>query len=63
MPAAVVEEVDFGPLLRAREDAGPNDAAVVATRRKTMLATLTGLTALHGTATDGEEDGVEGERA
>ncbi|MFD5756824.1 V-type ATP synthase subunit A [Streptomyces sp. NPDC127044] len=63
VPAAVVEEVDFGPLLRAREDAGPNDAAVVATRRKTMLATLTGLTALHGTATDGEEDGVEGERA
>jgi V/A-type H+-transporting ATPase subunit A len=60
--AAAVEEVDFGPLLRAREDAGPNDAAVVSTRRDAMLATLAGLTAPHETATDGTVDGAEGER-
>jgi len=27
VPAAAVEEMDFGPLLRAREDTGPHDAA------------------------------------
>ncbi|MFC4463627.1 V-type ATP synthase subunit A [Streptomyces xiangluensis] len=40
VPAASVEEVDFGPLLRAREDTGPHDAAGVAARRDTMLARL-----------------------
>lgn len=40
VPAASVEEVDFGPLLRAREDTGPHDAAGVAARRDAMLAGL-----------------------
>ncbi|MFE9644504.1 V-type ATP synthase subunit A [Streptomyces sp. NPDC006365] len=40
VPAASVEEVDFGPLLRAREDTGPQDAAGVAARRDAMLARL-----------------------
>jgi V/A-type H+-transporting ATPase subunit A len=38
VPAAVIEEQDFSPLLRAREEAG--DAAGVAARRDTMLARL-----------------------
>ncbi|WP_262386808.1 V-type ATP synthase subunit A [Streptomyces sp. TRM49041] len=40
VPAASVEEADFGPLLRAREDTGPHDAAGVAARRDAMLAKL-----------------------
>ncbi len=40
VPAASVEAVDFGPLLRAREDTGPHDAAGVTVRRDTMLAKL-----------------------
>lgn len=40
VPAASVEEIDFGPLLRAREDTGPHDAAGVTARRDTMLAAL-----------------------
>ncbi|MER6092282.1 V-type ATP synthase subunit A [Streptomyces bluensis] len=40
VPAASVEEVDFGPLLRAREDTGPHDTAGVAARRDAMLAGL-----------------------
>ncbi|MFF4603210.1 V-type ATP synthase subunit A [Streptomyces sp. NPDC001339] len=40
VPAAAVEEVDFGPLLRTREEVGPHDAAGVAARRDTMLARL-----------------------
>ncbi|WP_309504965.1 V-type ATP synthase subunit A [Streptomyces sp. KM273126] len=40
VPAASVEEVDFGPLLRAREDTGPHDTAGVAARRDAMLARL-----------------------
>ncbi|MFF7795686.1 V-type ATP synthase subunit A [Streptomyces sp. NPDC007991] len=43
IPASAVEEVDFGPLLRAREDTGPQDAAGVAARRDAMLARLGGL--------------------
>ncbi|MEU0644977.1 V-type ATP synthase subunit A [Streptomyces umbrinus] len=39
-PAAAVEEMDFGPLLRAREDTGPHDAAGVAARRDAMLDML-----------------------
>jgi V/A-type H+-transporting ATPase subunit A len=38
--AATVEEVDFGPLLRTREETGPADAAGVAARRDAMLALL-----------------------
>jgi V/A-type H+/Na+-transporting ATPase subunit A len=40
VPAASVEEIDFGPLLRAREDTGPHDADGVAARRDAMLAVL-----------------------
>lgn len=40
VPAASVEEVDFGPLLRAREDTGPHDATGVAARRDAMLSRL-----------------------
>lgn len=40
VPAASVEEVDFGPLVRAREDTGPQDTAGVAARRDAMLARL-----------------------
>ncbi|MCQ9179411.1 V-type ATP synthase subunit A [Streptomyces sp. IBSBF 2953] len=40
VPAASVEEVDFGPLLRAREDTGPHDATGVAARRDAMLSQL-----------------------
>ncbi|WP_338674836.1 V-type ATP synthase subunit A [Streptomyces sp. SCSIO 30461] len=43
VPASVIEEADFGPLLRAREDVGPDDAAGVAGRRDAMLASLAGL--------------------
>ncbi|HEY6708148.1 MAG TPA: ATPase, partial [Actinomycetota bacterium] len=38
VPAAVIEEQDFSPLLRAREEAG--DAAEVAARRDAMLTCL-----------------------
>ncbi|GGT00793.1 V-type ATP synthase subunit A [Streptomyces chromofuscus] len=37
---ATIEEVDFGPLLRAREDTAPQDAAAVAARRDAMVARL-----------------------
>jgi V/A-type H+-transporting ATPase subunit A len=40
VPAAAVEEMDFGPLLRAREETGPHDAAGVAARRDAMLDML-----------------------
>ncbi|WP_282703531.1 V-type ATP synthase subunit A [Streptomyces sp. CC219B] len=40
VPAARIEEVDFSPVLRAREEAGPHDAATVDTLRETMLARL-----------------------
>ncbi|MDC2948866.1 V-type ATP synthase subunit A [Streptomyces heilongjiangensis] len=40
VPAASVEEVDFGPLLRAREDTGPQDTAEVAARRDAVLGRL-----------------------
>jgi V/A-type H+/Na+-transporting ATPase subunit A len=41
VPAAVIEEQDFSPLLRAREEAG--DAAEVAAHRDTMRTRLGGL--------------------
>ncbi|MFF7490087.1 V-type ATP synthase subunit A [Streptomyces luteogriseus] len=40
VPAASVEEIDFGPLLRAREDTGPHDSAGVAACRDAMLSRL-----------------------
>ncbi|MEV0304303.1 V-type ATP synthase subunit A [Streptomyces prasinus] len=38
--AVSVEEVDFGSLLRAREDTGPHDATGVAARRDALLSRL-----------------------
>ncbi|WP_298584971.1 V-type ATP synthase subunit A [uncultured Kocuria sp.] len=38
--AAAVEQVDFGPVLRAREESGPSDAAGVAASRTVMLGRL-----------------------
>ncbi|MFI6559466.1 V-type ATP synthase subunit A [Streptomyces sp. NPDC050534] len=40
VPAEHIEGVDFSPVLRAREEAGPHDAAAVDTLRATMLARL-----------------------
>lgn len=40
VPAAVVEEVDFELVLRAREEVGPHDSEGVAARRDAMLARL-----------------------
>ncbi|MFI9025187.1 V-type ATP synthase subunit A [Streptomyces sp. NPDC053560] len=40
VPAATVEDIDFGPLLRAREAAGPQDVPTVARLRDEMLARL-----------------------
>jgi V/A-type H+-transporting ATPase subunit A len=39
-PAATVEELDFSPLLRAREEVGPADVAGVVRHRDAMLARL-----------------------
>ncbi len=38
--ATAVEELDFGPVLRAREEAGPDDLAGVTARRDDVLARL-----------------------
>jgi V/A-type H+-transporting ATPase subunit A len=43
VPVSVIEEADFGRLLRAGEEVGPDDAAGVAARRDSMLAELAGL--------------------
>lgn len=43
VPAGVIEELDFGPLIRAREQAGPQDVAGVQAHRDTMLARLAAL--------------------
>jgi V/A-type H+-transporting ATPase subunit A len=40
VPAATLEEVDFGPLVRARDDIGPDDAEGVVKRRDELLARL-----------------------
>lgn len=40
VPATVVEELDFGPLIRAREDSGPADTATAGLRRDAILALL-----------------------
>ncbi|MER6102919.1 V-type ATP synthase subunit A [Streptomyces sp. NPDC001832] len=44
VPAGSIEEADFGPLLRAREEVGPHDSAGVALRRDAVLAVLRELT-------------------
>ncbi len=40
VPAQNVEETDFGPLIRARQDSGPSDTALAARRRDEMIAEL-----------------------
>lgn len=40
LPASLLEEVDFSPLIRARDDAGPDDVDTVTNRRDRVLATL-----------------------
>jgi V/A-type H+-transporting ATPase subunit A len=45
VPVSAVEEADFGPLLRAREETGPHDPDGVMTRRDAMLASLASLAA------------------
>ena len=40
VPATTLEEVDFGPLIRARNDAGPDDVEGVAKLRDDILAGL-----------------------
>lgn len=44
VPALLVEETDFGPLIRAREDAGPTDTALAAERRDQLTGRLRDLT-------------------
>jgi V/A-type H+-transporting ATPase subunit A len=41
--ASVIEEVDWGPLVRARDETGPDDVAGVRERRDTVLAALDAL--------------------
>ena len=36
----LVEELDFGPLIRAREDSGPDDTGVARDRRDEIIARL-----------------------
>ncbi|MCQ4042733.1 V-type ATP synthase subunit A [Streptantibioticus rubrisoli] len=40
IPAATLEEVDFAPVIRVREETGPHEAAAVAERRDAVLARL-----------------------
>jgi V/A-type H+-transporting ATPase subunit A len=40
VPAATIEEMDFAPVIRARDQTGPADAAGVARQRDAMLARL-----------------------
>jgi V/A-type H+-transporting ATPase subunit A len=40
---AAVEDIDFGPLLRARDEAGPQDLDVIRARRDRVLAALSEL--------------------
>jgi V/A-type H+/Na+-transporting ATPase subunit A len=44
IPAATIEEVDFGPLIRMRDEVAPDDPAGVRERAETMLARLEQLT-------------------
>ncbi|WP_405682216.1 V-type ATP synthase subunit A [Streptomyces sp. NBC_00057] len=43
VPTGSIEEADFGPLLRAREEVDPHGSAGVALRRDAVLAVLQGL--------------------
>ena len=43
VPAALVEELDFGPLIRAREESGPHDTGVAGDRRDEIIARLSEL--------------------
>ena len=43
VPADAVEQVEFGPLLRARDDVPPDDGDAVAARRDAVLAALDAL--------------------
>jgi V/A-type H+-transporting ATPase subunit A len=45
VPAASVEEVDFSPVVRAREEVAPGDLAAVEARRDEVLARLARLEA------------------
>jgi V/A-type H+/Na+-transporting ATPase subunit A len=38
--AQLIEETDFGPLIRARDDGGPDDTAVAVQRRNQVIQTL-----------------------
>ncbi|HUO39174.1 MAG TPA: ATPase, partial [Mycobacterium sp.] len=40
VPAQLIEETDFGPLVRARDDSGPADTALAAQRRDEISARL-----------------------
>lgn len=40
VPAQTVEEVDFGPLIRVREEAGPTNTALAVQRRDEIIARL-----------------------
>ena len=41
--ASIIEAVDWGPLVRARDETDPSDVAGVTSRRESVLATLDGL--------------------
>jgi V/A-type H+-transporting ATPase subunit A len=41
--ASIIEAVDWGPLVRARDETDPSDVAGVTSRRESLLATLDGL--------------------
>lgn len=43
VPAAAIERIDFGDVLRARDETGPDDAAGVEARREPMLRRLEAL--------------------
>jgi V/A-type H+-transporting ATPase subunit A len=43
VPAALVEELDFGPLIRAREESAPDDTAVARDRRDEIISQLSEL--------------------
>jgi len=43
VPATIVEQADLGPVIRAREETGPGDAAGVTTRRAEILRALEAL--------------------
>jgi V/A-type H+-transporting ATPase subunit A len=46
--ASLIEEVDWGPLVRARDETGPQDVAGVQVRRDAVLADLDALEAGRG---------------